>query len=172
MSRRNPRDSDLGIIADVADAAESRVDATSTEDRVAALEDRLASMESLLEQAQANAGIGTQLNRYMKGLESEQEFFNEARIGIAALSGAVVIFLLILLYMAVFSSQSPLLKATPATAAAVVLGLVSGIVFVLNGFSKGLFRSTAERHADGFLPPALEHAAETYSKITGAGGKA
>lgn len=126
-------------------------------------------MEALLEQAQATAGIGTQLNRYMSSLESEQDFFNDARFGVAILSGAVVLGLMALLGLAIFSAQSKLLVASPPTAAAVVLGLVSGIVFVLNSFAKGLFRSAAERHGDGFLPPALEQAAETYSKITGSG---
>lgn len=169
MSKSNPLDPNLVAIADAAGEAKSKVVAAPVSDRVAALEERLASMESLLEQAQANAGIGTQLNRYMKGLESEQDFFNEARFGIAILSGSVVIGLMALLALAIFSERSPLLGSTPATAAAVVLGLVSGIVFVLNGFAKGLFRTAAERHADGFLPPALEEAAEKFSRITGVG---
>ena len=167
MPPSKPLDPKLDAIAEAAGAATRKVVEAPVAERVAALEERLASMESLLEQAQANAGIGTQLNRYMKSLESEQDFFNEARFGIAILSGSVVIGLMALLALAIFSEGSPLLTSTPATAAAVVLGLVSGIVFVLNGFAKGLFRTTAERHADGFLPPALEKAAETFSKITG-----
>ena len=72
-----------------------------------------------------------------------------------------------LLALAIFHSASPLLAAPPIAIATFIVGLVSGIAIMLNSFVKGVFRSTAERHAEGFLPPALESSLEIFNKITG-----
>ncbi|WP_445191219.1 hypothetical protein ACT009_11515 [Sphingomonas sp. Tas61C01] len=158
---------DFDAIGLSASAAEERLSEQPVDKRLQALEDRLASIEPLLEQLQANGKIGPALSNYVAQLESEQRFFNEARWAVGAIALVAILLLAILLGMALFSDKSPLLKAAPAAIAAFVLGVISGIVFLLNSFIKGVFRSTAERHADGFLPPALEKAAEAYGKLTG-----
>jgi hypothetical protein len=166
LSKQKP---DLGPIAAAADAAAAKQDKASDEQRFQALEDRLAEIEPLLEQLQANSAIGPKLSQYVDDLRSEQVFFNRARYWVGGLSLIAVVAIAILLVIAIFHPSSPLLKAPATAIAAVVLGLVSGIVFLISAFAKGVFRSTIERHADGFLPPALEKSAELLAKL--AGGK-
>ncbi len=139
------------------------------EDRISDLESQIAKIEPLLEQLQKNAETSANLAHYIKDLRAEQVFFNKARYWLAAIAVAVVILLILLLWIAIWHSASPLLKAPPAAIAAVILGIVSGIVLLVNSFAKGVFRSTAERHADGFFPPALDAAVGAYKKITGKG---
>lgn len=72
-----------------------------------------------------------------------------------------------LLWAAIFHAKSPLLAAPPLAIATFVIGLVSAIALIMNSFVKAVFRSTADRHADGFLPPALEKAVELMNKVAG-----
>jgi hypothetical protein len=166
-STPKPPNPDLGDIAQAATAADDLAKKTSAADRLAALEERVASIEPLLEQAQANAKLGTKLTDYVDDLRSEQVFFNRARYAIGCISLLVIIGLVALLALAIFHSSSPLLTAPPLAIAAVIIGLVSSIALMLNSFVKGVFRSTNERHADGFLPPALEQGLELMHKVLG-----
>jgi hypothetical protein len=120
-----------------------------------------------LEQLQANAEIGPELKSYIDDLRKEQVFFNHARNGIGCISVLLVLGLMVLLTLAIFNRQSPLFSAPPVAIATFILGMVSGIVFLVSAFIKGVFRSTVERHSDGFLPPALEKSVELFQKILG-----
>lgn len=160
-------DPKLAAIGREADAAAERIAEAGSIERIQVLEARLADIEPLLEQLQANASIGPELAIYVRQLRAEQRFFNVARWVVGGAAFVAILLLTALLLLALLSSSSPLLKAAPAAIAAFVLGIVSGIVFLLNSFTKGVFRSTAKRHADGFLPPALEKGAEIYGKLMG-----
>jgi hypothetical protein len=162
LSKRQP---DLDVIAAAADAAAANQDKASDEERLQAIEDRLANIEPLLEQLQANSALSTQLSDYVKDLRSEQDFFNKARWAVGCLALIAIIAITLLLALAIFHVSSPLLKAPAAAIAAVILGLVSGVVLLISAFVKGVFRSTAERHSDGFLPPALEKSGELLVKL-------
>jgi uncharacterized membrane protein YqjE len=160
-------DPDFGGIAAAAETAgDSANEATSLE-RLTALENRLAQTEPLLEQMQANAALGTALTDYVADLRSEQKFFNRARYAVGCTSLVAVVGLMLLLVLAIFHDSSPLLAAPPLGIVAFVLGLVSGVAILLTSFTKGVFRSTTDRHADGFLPPALQEGIEMFNKITG-----
>ena len=165
-----PLDSDRTDFTDIAAAAVAAAetaDNATDSDRVYALEQKIANIEPLLEQLQANSNIGLSLSSYVSDLRAEQVFFNRARYAVGCISLLSVTALIILLAAAILSGSSPLFKAQPAIVATFVIGMVSGIVFLLVAFTKGVFRSTAERHSDGFLPPALKKAAEIYGKISG-----
>lgn len=168
MSKSNPPDP-LAVIAEAAGAAGARAGQVSQAARVTALEERIASLEPLLEQLQANAALGTKLTEYVSDLRDEQIFFNRARNGVAVIALLTIVGLMGLLALAIFSAKSPLLAAPPGAIATVVIGLATSIAFLLGAFVKGVFRSTAERHADGFLPPALEKGLELMNKVTGKG---
>lgn len=163
----NPLDPGLGKIADAANAAGDLANKATVTKRLGAVEERLASIEPLLEQLQANAALGTKLTEYVEDLRAEQVFFNRARYAVGCASLLAIVGLAVLLVMAIFHSRSPLLTAPPVAIATFVVGLVSGIAFMLTSFVKGVFRSTNERHADGFLPPALEKGLELMNKVTG-----
>ena len=170
MSKENLPSSEnqsLGEILEAALAANNQAKSVTEIDRIAALEDRLASMEPLLEQLQATSALGTKLTDYVGDLRAEQDFFNLARYVVGAAALLVVIGLSALLGFAIFHPNSPLLSSPPVAIAAFVVGLVSSIALLLNSIVKGVFRSTSERHADGFLPPALEHGLEVFTKVTG-----
>lgn len=158
-----------GIAAAAEDAGEKAKKAT-TQERLGRLESRLASVEPLLEQLQAQAELGLKIRDYVDDLRAEQTFFNVARwvVGIACI--LIVVFLLWLLRDAVYNRQSPLLSAPPVAIATFVIGIISGIVLLMSGFTKGVYRSAAERHSEGFLPPALNAALEAYQKIIGKRG--
>lgn len=157
----------LNQIGDAAAAAASDAGQISQDERLDRLEQRIANMEPLLEQIQVNSGTGLALGRYVDALLAEQAFFNYARYAVGCVGLLTILLMIGLLGLAVFQRNSPLYVAPAGAIAAFVIGLTSGIVFLLVSFTKGIFRSTAERHADGFLPPALEKAAEAYDKITG-----
>lgn len=157
----------LSAIDSAAALAEESARHLPVQDRVSDLEAQLAKIEPLLEQLQKNAQTAANLANYIKDLRDEQIFFNRARYCLAVIAGAVVVLLIALLWIAIWHSKSPLLESPPGAIAAFVLGVVSGIVFLVNSFAKGVFRSTAERHADGFLPPALEKGLDVYNKVTG-----
>jgi hypothetical protein len=165
--RPEPATDDLAAIGAAAQAAKNAVESKDSELRFAELEARLAGIEPLLEQLQANSKIGPMLKDYIKDLREEQVFFNRARYGVGCFAALVVAVLIVLLLLAIFCSKSKLLEAPPVAIATFIVGLVSGIVFLISAFAKGVFRSTAERHADGFLPPALEKSIEVLGKITG-----
>lgn len=165
--RPEPAINDLAAIEVAAQAAESAVESKDSDLRLAELEARLAGIEPLLEQLQANSKIGPKLSRYVEDLEEEQRFFNTARYWVGGFAALSVVGLIALLLLAIFHTSSPLFKSPPVAIATFVIGLVSGIVFLISAFVKGVFRSTAERHADGFLPPALEKSIEVLGKITG-----
>lgn len=156
---------DLSAIGDAATLAQSIERKRTLLVRVRDLESQLGKIEPLLEQLQNNAQTATNLSNYISDLRAEQVFFNRARYVLAAAASIIILLLIILLWAAIWNSNSPLLKAPPAAVAAFILGIVSGIVFLINSFAKGVFRSTAERHADGFLPPAFETAFEVYKKV-------
>lgn len=157
----------LKVIAEAAGQAGNAATEAASQDRLAAIEDRLASIEPLLEQAQANSLLGQKLSEYVADLRSEQVFFNRARYAVGCVSLLAVIGIVGLLCAAIFNSASPLLKAPPIAIAVFVLGMVTGATVLIGAFVKGVFRSTAERHADGFLPPALENAVGLLNKING-----
>jgi tetrahydromethanopterin S-methyltransferase subunit F len=162
-----PETDELAVIGAAAEAAESAVESKDSKQRFAELEARLAGIEPLLEQLQANSKIGPMLSRYVEDLEEEQRFFNRARYWVGGFAAASVVGLIVLLLLAIFCSSSPLFKSPPVAIATFVIGLVSGIVFLISAFAKGVFRSTAERHSDGFLPPALEKSIDVLGKISG-----
>lgn len=170
MSEKNPPESvspDIGKIADAAKAVGVRAKNTTQAKRLAAVEEQLASMEPLLEQLQAHAVLNKALTDYVGDLRSEQVFFNAARYVVGITSLAAVIGLGALLALAIFHPLSPLLTAPPIAIATFIIGLVSSVAIMFNSFVKGVFRSTAERHAEGFLPPALQSSLEVFNKITG-----
>ena len=151
-----------------ASAAEERLSEQLVNKRLQALEDRLASIEPLLKQLQANGKIGPVLSHYVAELESEQRFFNAARWAVGFIAVAALLLLTILLWIAILSAKSPFLRAPSAAVAVFALRVISGIVFLLTPSSKAFFfGSTAERHADGYLPPSLEMAAQAYGKTAG-----
>jgi hypothetical protein len=167
VKRPEPAKGDLAAIYVAAQAAEMAVESKDSEQRFVELEARLASIEPLLEQLQANSNIGPMLTRYVEDLEEEQRFFNLARYWVGGFAALSVAGLIALLLLAIFCPLSPLFKSPPVAIATFVIGLVSGIVFLISAFVKGVFRSTAERHADGFLPPALEKSIEVLGRIAG-----
>lgn len=164
MSKQRP---EFDAIEEAANAAVESQDRFSDEQRIQALEERIAGIEPLLEQLQANSAIGPELSKYVNDLRDEQVFFNYARYAVGALALVAILAIASLLAVAILHSASPLLKAPATAIAAVVVGLVSGIVFLISAFVKGIFRSTTERHADGFLPPALKEASEFLAKVVG-----
>jgi tetrahydromethanopterin S-methyltransferase subunit F len=170
LSEKNPPESpgpDLGSILNAAFAVGDLAEKAPLPERIEALEERLASIEPLLEQLQGNAALGTKLNDYVDDLRAEQVFFNRARYAVGGLAAVAVVGLVLLLVLSIFHVRSPLLAAPPIAIATFVIGMVSGLVLLLGTFIKGVFRSTAERHADGFLPPALEKGLEVFNKVTG-----
>ena len=167
MSQSSPPDT--SAIAAAAGTAGAKAGEAKPAARIAALEERIASLEPLLEQLQANSALGTKLLEYVGDLRDEQVFFNKARKWVAFMGAVTIVGLGGLLALAIFNERSPLLTATPAAIATVVIGLTSSIAFLLGAFVKGVFRSTAERHADGFLPPALETGLEILNKVSGKG---
>lgn len=164
-----PSENPSRAIDAAAESAEKQAAEVNAEERLSRIEAQLASLEPIFEQAQQNFSLGTKLTEYVEDLRSEQVFFNRARYGVAALVIVTASLMITILFLAVFHLQSPLLTATPVAIATFVVGLVSGIVFLLSSFVKGVFRSTTERHADGFLPPALEKSLEILGKVTGKG---
>lgn len=168
MSSKTP-EHPLDLIDSAASAAESIARDIPVNQRVTELENQIGKIEPLLEQLQYNAKLSDGLAQYVQDLRSEQIFFNQARYALALIAGVVIVLLIALLWIAVFHSKSPLLNAPAAAIAAFTLGIVSGVVFLINSFAKGVFRSTAERHADGFLPPALEKGMDIYNKVSGKG---
>lgn len=142
---------------------------TPTDARIKKIEQRLAEIEPLLEQAQANSAISLALKDYISNLRDEQKFFNTARYFVGCAALGIIGIISILLFMAIFHHNSPLFKATPPVVAAFIVSMLSGMVFIVNSIAKGIFRSTVERHADGFLPPALSEAEKFYSRMTGKG---
>lgn len=170
MVKKNPPKAvtpDFEKIFEAAFAAGDNAKKSPLTKRVGIVEERLASIEPLLEQLQANVALGTKLTEYVDDLRAEQVFFNGARYAVGALAVLTVVGLATILGLAIFHPKSPLLAAPPLAITAFVVGLVSGIVLVLGSFTKGVFRSTTERHADGFLPPALEKAVEIMGKVAG-----
>lgn len=165
----NPPNDPLSAIDLAATAAESIAESKPDEQRITDLESQLAKIEPLLEQLQKNSDTAVALSNYVGDLRDEQVFFNRARYVLAAFAAVVIILLIALLWIAIWNSKSPLLKAPPGAIAAFVLGVISGVVYLITSFAKGVFRSTAERHADGFLPPALEKGLEIYNKVTKGG---
>jgi hypothetical protein len=159
---------DLQAIQTAADAAQMADDLRKSDDsgnRLSQIEERLALIEPLMEELHANIKLGTALSEYVKDLRSEQVFFNTARIVVGIVAGLAILFIAALLSLSIFHPDSPLLKSPPVAIAAIILGLVSGLVLIITGFVKGVFRSTVDRHADGFLPPALEKGVELMSKV-------
>jgi MFS superfamily sulfate permease-like transporter len=156
----------LGI-EEAAQEAARLADAVTPEDRIASLEGRLASIEPLLEQLQAQSELGSKIQKYVASLQYEQTFFNYARWVLGLLWLVIIIGFAWLLRDAVYHPKSPLLGAPPIAIATFIIGMVSGIVLLLSSFVKGVFRTTSERHADGFLPPTLNAALEAYQKIIG-----
>ena len=154
----------------VAAAATERAEAATPDERIARLEARIASIEPLLEQLQANAELGTHIKAYVDDLRAEQRFFNFARWGLGAVWLVTMIGLMLLLALAVFHPRSPLLAAPPVAIATFVVGLTSGIALLLAAFVRGVFRTTVERHAEGYMPPALGTAVETLHKVSGRPG--
>jgi hypothetical protein len=170
LSENSPPESspdDLENIAAAAGHAETRATKSSAATRLTALEERVASIEPLLEQMQANSQIGPKLTEYIADLRAEQVFFNIARYAVGGISLLSIAGIAILLGLAIFDARSPLLKAPPVAIAAFVIGMVSGVALLINSFVKGIFRSTTERHSDGFLPPALETAVEFFNRMSG-----
>ena len=168
MSKKQPPPETIQeSIAAAAAEAEERAEAASPEERIANLEARIASIEPLLEQLQAQSALGVKIQTYVDALLAEQQFFNFARWVLGGAWLAILILLAWLLRDAVYHPRSPLLGAPPIAIATFIIGMVSGIVLLLSSFVKGVFRTTAERHADGFLPPALNAALEAYQKIIG-----
>ncbi|WP_147418763.1 hypothetical protein [Sphingobium terrigena] len=165
MSKTPPQ---LDSIAAAAAAAMDEENNRSPSDsRLDKIEQRLADIEPLLEQAQANSALSTALTNYISDLRDEQKFFNKARYVVGGVALGVIGIISILLFLAIFHWQSPLLKATAPVVAAFIISMLSGMVFIVNSVAKGVFRSTVERHADGFLPPALSEAEKLYSRMTG-----
>lgn len=157
----------LDIIEGVAAAADAESIGATEDSRIKALEDRIANIEPLLEQMQASSELVPALNNYISDLRSEQKFFNAARYVVGAIAVIFVLFLVYLLRDSIYNPKSPLLKAQAPTIAAFIIGLISGVVLIISSMAKGVFRSTVERHADGFIPPALENALDVVSKISG-----
>jgi hypothetical protein len=151
----------------VAAAATERARAATPDERIARLEARIASIEPLLEQVQANGVLGTNLKAYVDDLRAEQRFFNFARWVLGGVWLVTMTGLMLLLALAVFHPRSPLLAAPPLAIATFVVGLVSGIALLLAAFVRGVFRTTVERHAEGYMPPALGSAVETFNKVSG-----
>lgn len=89
-------------------------------------------------------------------------------VGILAVLFVVV--LIGILLSAIYSPFSPLLKAPPTAIGIFVVGLVSGIVVLVLGLVKGVFRTASERHGDGFIPPQLEAAMTLWDRINGKAG--
>ena len=168
MSRRpaKPAGSLEGIAAAAAAAGE-RAGETPQADRISALEARIASIEPLLEQLQATSELSTKIGLYVEDLREEQRFFNVARIVVGVACVLSVIGLIVLLGLAIFHPRSPMLSAPPVAIATFIIGVVSGVVLILAGFVRGVFRTTVERHADGFLPPAFSTAVDALQKIIG-----
>jgi MFS superfamily sulfate permease-like transporter len=164
-----PETSLEGIEAAAAEAMQM-AEAATPEERIVSLEARLASIEPLLEQLQAQSELGVKIQKYVSSLQAEQSFFNVARWILGAIWVVIVIFFGWLLWDAVYSPKSPLLTAPPLAIATFVIGMVSGIVLLLSSFVRGVFRTTAERHAEGFLPPTLDAALEAYQKLIGKHG--
>ena len=158
---------DLDAITASADAAAASQNQESDKHRIQALETRLAEIEPLLEQLQANSAIGPKVSEYVGDLRSELVFFNRARYGVGCLALLTVLGVIGLLGLAIFHSESPLLEAPAGVVAAVVVGMLSSIVLLISVFVKGVFRSTVERHADGFPPPALDKAVDLVDKFSG-----
>lgn len=172
MSKTPPSQPEVfleGIEAAAADAVQ-QAEAATPDERISNLEARLASIEPLLEQLQAQSALGVKIQKYVESLQSEQKFFNIARWVGGAVWLLIVLFLAWLLRDAIYNTQTPLFKASPIAIATFVIGMVSGIAFLLSSFVRGVFRTTSERHADGFLPPALNTALEAYQKLIGKPG--
>ena len=155
-----------GIEAAAEEAARLAAQA-EPEERLAKLEAGLASIEPLLEQLQAQSALGTKIQVYVEALYAEQKFFNVARWVLGLTCLAVVCGFLWLLRDSIYNPRSPLLTAPPLAIATFIVGMVSGIVLLLSGFVRGVFRTAAERHAEGFLPPTLNAALEAYQKLSG-----
>ncbi|MCL4672521.1 MAG: hypothetical protein KJZ64_06210 [Sphingomonadaceae bacterium] len=172
MSRKPPPksdDPDFQTIQAAADAAGDQANQESADEKLRKLEERIAEIEPLLEQLQVNSQLGTKLTDYIEDLREEQRFFNRARVVVGRIVLATIIGILSLLALSIFHAKSPLLSASPIAIATFVVGLISGIALLLGSFTKGVFRSTAERHADGYLPPALEKSLELLNKVNGKG---
>lgn len=161
---------DLDLIEGAAADASAEIIKASDDSRIAALEGRIANIEPLLEQMQANMQLGPALLNYISDLRSEQRFFNFARYVVGLIGVLFVLFLAYLLMDSIYNVNSPLLKAQPTAIAAFIIGIVSGAVLIISSMAKGVFRSTVERHADGFVPPALQNALEVVAKIAGKKG--
>ena len=155
----------------IAEAAAAAMDQSADpEVRFAALERRIAEIEPLLEQTQAYTALGTALTDYVGDLREEQKFFNFARYVVSGAALLVLVAISTILFLAIFHPISPLFKSDAHVVAVFVVAMLSGMVFIVTTFAKGLFRSTVERHADGFLPPALSEAEKLYSRLTGKSG--
>lgn len=167
MSSAPPPENQLEGIAAAAEEAGAEAKKATTGTRLSNLESRLASIEPLLEQLQAQSELGIKIKDYVDDLRAEQAFFNVARWVVGVVCILIVAFLLWLLRDAVYNPRSPLLTAPPVAIAAFVIGVISGIVLLMTGFARGIYRSAAERHAEGFLPPTLNAVLEAYQKLIG-----
>ena len=163
----SPADDPFGAIGKAAEAANDSMEAETQATRIAEMEAKLAGIEPLLEQLQANSQIGPSLTSYVSDLRDEQVFFNRARYAVGCFAFVAMMGIIALLALAIFHPKSPLLTSPASAIAALVIGLVSGVVLLISAFAKGVFRSTVERHSDGFLPPALEKGVEFLGKTMG-----
>lgn len=154
-----------------ADAAATAERSRTPEDRLSEIEGQIAKLEPLLEQKEQNPKIATAFLDYIDDLKSEQSFLYLARWAVGILALVIETLLISILALAIFCKNSPLLDSPPAVIAAVVLGLSSGIVFLINSLAKGTFRSASERHSDGFVPPTVEEAFKLWERLNGKSDK-
>lgn len=154
------------IAAAAAVAAEGAVDANERLDR---LEERVSQLEPLLESREQEDRFDAVFTEYVKSLRDEQSFMKVARWVFGILACVVVLLLIVVISLAIFSSDSPLLKvATPTASVAIFLvGMFSALALLLSGLMKGLLRSAAERHSDGFLPPQISEALKLHDRLNG-----
>lgn len=160
-------ESDFDSIKSAADAAAEAEKSRTPENRLSDIEAQIAKLEPLLEQKEQNPKIATTFSDYIDDLKAEQKFLYGARWTVGCLALIVELMLISILALAIFHHNSPLLSSPPAVIAAVVLGLSSGIVFLINSLAKGTFRSASERHSDGFVPPTVEEAYKLWERLNG-----
>jgi hypothetical protein len=150
-------------------AAES-TSAKRPSERLSVLEDQIAKLEPLLEQVERNNVVSQALADYLADLRDEQKFLKGVRWSVAIFTCGFAFLLVLLLVLSVFDADSPLLEAgktAPYAVALFVVGVVSGVVLLLSGLIKGVFRPAADRQAESILPAPVEEAMKLYERLRG-----
>lgn len=160
-------ESSLDFIARHAATADELAESRSLQERIAELEERLASIEPLLEQREQAARVSSVFGGYIQDLRDEQKFMKVARWMFGGSTMLFAVMLVALLALAVFHPASPLLTAATYPAALFIVGCVSGVVVLLLALVRGVFRTAAERHGEGFVPPQIEAALQLYDRLKG-----